>query len=220
MTAVPVMAPHAGSPEKKKRKAKPKAASASTDPVLTEEDEAAQAAALMAEVFTFRKPLQERVKLNLESLKIAHPLAFVTPAHAVSDELKDKADSWELWTSEDSTLCPSPTFEFTYEAEERLVCTKGKAIVTPTDAEVGSTIYGALCEDGTVVAPITIMVGDSVVFMEGFQCKWEILEPMEYKWVYTEAVIQRGWSHVWCKNEEELSTHRGRIELSHRGSGN
>ena len=47
--------------------------------------------------------------------------------------------------------------------------------------------------------------------------RWEIIEPMEYQWVYTDAVISYGWSHVWCEAEKQLATNRGRMQLTQRG---
>ena len=113
-------------------------------------------------------------------------------------------------------MVPDATFAFTYEAEERILCTKGRAVITPTDEPLGTTVYSALCENGTVLQPIELGPGDSAVLMEGFACQWQILEPMEYRWVYTDSVITHGWSHVWCASEEELSTTRGRVQYSQR----
>jgi len=209
--------PKGSSPKKKKKAGAAADGASAAEPFDQDEAEAAQAAALLAEVMTFKKPLVERVSLNLDALKVSHPNVVLTPANAVSEELKSKASKWEAWTS----AAHEPTFSFTYEVEERLLCTKGKAVVTPVDEDgittVGTTVFSALCPDGTVVAPITISAGDSVIFMQGFACRWEVIEPMEYQWVYTDAVISSGWAHVWCEHEKELSTHRGRMEqLSHR----
>ena len=208
------------SPSKKKKK-KPKSISENGSPGSpgdeeSEEDqdaaEVAAGAALLMEALALKKPLNQRVRLDLTKLKIAHPFIVFTPAVGVSEELKAKAAKWETWTSK----ADEPTFSFTYDAEERILVTKGKATVTPTEEPVGSTVYGALCQDGIVVAPQTISAGDSVIFMEGLACRWDILEPLEYKWVYTEAIITCGWSHVWCESEKELSTTRGRELLSQR----
>ena len=202
------------SPKKKKKLPMAGAADggASVDSEGQDAAEAAQGAALLAEAMSFRKPLYQRVSLNLEALKVAHPFVVFTPAAAVTNELKGKAAAWQTWKSSDH----EPTFSFTYEAEERIVCTKGKAIVTPTDAAIGEVVFGALCQEGAIVAPITVGPGDAVIFMEGFTCKWEVVEPMEYQWVYTDATIQFGWPHVWCDSEKELSTTRGRAQLSQR----
>ena len=84
-------------------------------------------------------------------------------------------------------------------------------------SSVGSVIKVATMPAMVQRPPITISAGDSVIFMQGFACRWEVIEPMEYQWVYTDAVISSGWAHVWCEHEKELSTHRGRMEqLSHR----
>jgi len=160
------------------------------------------------------RPLRERVTLNLESVMSPHPLAIITPAVAVTDELKNKAATWELWTSSGD----EPEFTFTYEAEERIVCTKGKARLTPTAGSLDSPL--AIDDDLSAaniaskqLKPFTIEAGDSAVLMEGFACKWEILEPMEYHWVYTASVVSFGWAHVWCESEKQIGTTRGRAEI-------
>lgn len=204
-------------PKKTKKAAKKQAVGADPNAdALRDEEEAAQGAALLAEAMRgmhFSSPLHERVSLNLDSVTLAHPLVMVTPASAVTDELKAKAAKWEAWDSTNE----EPKFTFVYEYEERIFCTKGKAVITPTAGALISpmAVDSDLSSQATEVKPFTIQAGDSAVLMEGFACTWEIIEPMEYQWVYTGSVVTYGWAHVWCDSEKELGTARGRERLGH-----
>jgi uncharacterized protein len=78
-----------------------------------------------------------------------------------SEEEKKIAEGWSTWTKEVSE------FDWSYSEKETCLILKGKAKVTSKDGETVS--FGA---------------GDFVIFPQGLECTWKILEAIEKKYKF------------------------------------